>query len=61
MAAANQQPRKQQIKQRFEGAVLDQHGNETPITEQMIQQACEELERQAQVGLNSQNPRPANC
>lgn len=44
---------------RFEGAVLDRHGNETPITEKMIQQACRNLERQAQIGLNGQSPRPA--
>lgn len=33
--------------QGFNGAaIIDEHGNETPITEAMIQKACKELDKQ---------------
>lgn len=42
---------------RFGGAVIDQEGNEIPITSDMIQAACAALEEQSITGLHAQSPR----
>jgi hypothetical protein len=35
------------IESLFQGSVVDENGNETMITKQMIQKACEDLEEEA--------------
>ena len=41
---------------RFGGAVIDAQGNEIPITPDMVQAACEALERQSITGLHARAP-----
>lgn len=41
---------------RFGGAVIDPEGNEIPITEDMIQEACAALEQQSITGLHARTP-----
>lgn len=43
----SQQPTAQQLRHRHLGAIVDALGREIPITEQMILQACRQLERES--------------
>lgn len=45
-----------EFRQRFGGAVIDEDGHETPITEDMVQAACRALEQESFIGLHGRNP-----
>lgn len=45
-----------ELRQRFGGAILDEDGNETPITEDMILAACQALEQSCFIGLHGRSP-----
>lgn len=40
------QPRERKMARRFQASIIDRQGKEQPITEQMILQACKNLENQ---------------
>lgn len=45
-AASPRQPAAQHLRQMPRGAIIDERGREIPITEQMILQACRQLEQE---------------
>lgn len=45
-----------EFSQRFGGAIIDDDGHETPITEEMVQAACQALEEQSLIGLHGRSP-----
>jgi hypothetical protein len=54
--ASSEQRDPAEWRNRFGGAVIDPHGNETPITENMIREACQLLESQSIIGLHARSP-----
>lgn len=57
-SATSNQPHHSTNKRLFSAAIIDEHGKEVPITEAMIQQACDIMEQQWHFPSSHSKPSP---